>query len=123
MSYAAPGDWSRVVSSSGIVDQIISFDVSNFLTGIWLHFMLLHQDGVCILDHPDFVPDGATFLIYDPAILDTSTAGYIEVERIINATQTLHIDGAKNNFKVMFLVGDQQTYDRMCVLVAARPLQ
>jgi hypothetical protein len=39
--------------------------------------------------------------------------------RILDRIQTLHIDGEKNRFKVMFVVGDQQTYDRMCVLVMA----
>jgi hypothetical protein len=111
------------VASSGIVEQIVLFDAVPFLTGHWLHFMTLHNSGFVILDHPDYDPGGATLLIYDPAILDTSTAAYIEVERILNTTQTLHIDGAKNCFKVMFLLGDQQTFDRMNVLISWKPQQ
>lgn len=117
------GDWSRVVASSGIVQQIDSFDEMLFLTVHWQHFISLHHQGFCILDHPDYDPGCADFLIYDPAILDTSTAAYVEVERILNTTQTLHIDGLKNAFAVMFLIGDQQTFDRMNVLVKARPQQ
>ena len=67
------------MASSGIVEQIVLFDAVPFLTGHWLHFMTLHNSGFVILDHPDYDPGGATLLIYDPAILDTSTAAYIEV--------------------------------------------
>jgi len=42
---------------------------------------------------------------------------------ILDRIQALHIDGEKNGFKVIFVVCDQQTYDRMCVLVMDHPVR
>jgi len=83
----------------------------------------VHQEGCSILDHPDYQPNGSHFYIYDDAIIDSSTASYLEAEIILNTIQALHIDGGKNSFKIMFLVGDQQLYDRVCVLVNRCPEQ
>ena len=83
----------------------------------------MHQAGFNVLDHPDYQPKESTFYIYDDAIIDSSTASYHEAETILNTIQALHIDGGKNSFKNMFLVGDQQLYDRVCVLVKRCPEQ
>ena len=83
----------------------------------------MHQEGSSILDHPDYQPNGSHFYIYDDAIIDSSTASYLEAEIILNTIQALHIDGGKNSFNIMFIVGDQQLYDRICVLVNRCPDQ
>ena len=81
----------------------------------------MHQEGSSILDHQDYQPNGSHFYIYDDAIIDSSTASYLEAEIILNTIQALHIDGGKNSFNIMFIVGDQQLYDRICVLVNRCP--
>ena len=67
--------------------------------------------------------EGIEFCIYDDAITDSPTASYLEAETFLNTIQALHIDGGKNSFQIMFLVGDQQLYDRVCVLVNRCPEQ
>jgi len=61
------------------------------------------------------------FNIYDPALIGVATASYIDVMAILDSIQSLDADGTKNKFKAVFVVGDQQTYDRMCVLVMDYP--
>lgn len=116
--------WRSAVSSVGAIDEITAFDRSTFLVVMsWQHFFMLDPKSFNILDHPNYDPEGATFYIYDPAIIDISTAAYIENIRILNTAQSLHINGGKNYFKVMFVVGDQQTYDRICRLICQRSTQ
>jgi len=92
-----------------------------FLGQIWNHFISVHVTEVNILGHPEYNPHGAHFYIYDPALFNISTAAYVDVIRIMDSIQALHVDGSKNAFKVVFVVGDQQTYDRMCSLVVMNP--
>lgn len=94
------------------------FERDTFLSETcWGHFISKHLDGYCIIDHPSYEPDGPHFLIYDPAIIGGSTAAYLDCTRILDTIQALHIDGQKKSFKVAFVVGDQQLYDRVCNLV------
>jgi hypothetical protein len=97
------------------------FNLDLYLTDCWTHYFGVCISGQDILDHPFYDPQGPHFYIYDPALIDIATASYLDVMRILDRIQTLHIDGEKNRFKVMFVVGDQQTYDRMCVLVMDHP--
>ena len=118
------GEWSRECSSLGVVELICGFSVINFThITCWRHFISAHASGLHILDHPCYQPEGPHFYIYDEAIIDASTASYVEGSTILNTIQALHIDGRKNNFKAMFVVGDQQLYDRMCVLVQRHSMQ
>ena len=79
------------------------------------------MDGYCILDHTNYNRGGPDTLIYDPAIIGASTAAYLECTLILDTIQALHIDGQKNAFKVAFVVGDQQLYDRICNLTIQNP--
>ena len=98
--------------------MICQFDIFRFLSIVcWQHFVEVHAQGFNILHHPAYDPHGPHFYIYDDAIIDSSTASYVEAGLILNTIQALHIDGGKNSFNNMFVVGDQQLYDRMCVLV------
>ena len=101
--------------------MINAFNCTAFLVSFWSHFFTLSAEGHDILEHPDHNPHGPHFLIYDPALIDVATASYIDVMQILDRIQTLHVDGEKNAFKVMFVVGDQQTFDRMCVLLMDHP--
>ena len=104
--------------------MIESFDYNYFLSmASWNHFFRVHDQGLVILDHPDFQPNGKTEYIYDPAIIGTSTSSYTENEVILNTIQQLHVNGEKNNFNNVIVVGDQQTFDRMNALIRARPGQ
>jgi len=116
-----PGAWSNGAASIGISLMVATFDSALFLGAIWTHFVELHVAGTCILDHPAYDPRGAHFIIYDPALIDVSTAAYVDVIKILDSIQQLHVDGIKNEFKVVFVVGDQQTYDRMCALIILHP--
>jgi hypothetical protein len=100
---------------------IALFNQDLYLTECWTHFIGLCLPGHDILDHPFYDPQGPHFYIYDPALIDVATASYVDVMQILDRIQRLHIDGEKNSFRVMFVVGDQQTYDRMCVLVMDHP--
>jgi hypothetical protein len=100
---------------------ILAFNSATFLVSIWSHFFTILAQGHNILDHPDYNPNGPHFLVYDPAIIDVATPSYIDVMIILDRIQALHIDGEKNRFKVMFVVGDQQTYERMCILLMDHP--
>ena len=101
--------------------MVAAFNSPLFLASCWGHFVTIHLSGACILDHPDFNPRGAHDIICDPALFDLSTAAYVDAIRILDAIQELHVDGLKNSFKVIFVVGDQQTYDRMCALTIVHP--
>jgi len=41
--------------------------------------------------------------------------------RILDSIQALHVDGIKNTFRAIFVVRDQQTYDRMYALIFEHP--
>ena len=110
-------------SSVGAMQLIASFDMTLFLVGCWSHFVQLARSGQNILAHPNYVPGGPHFYIYDPALIDVATASYVDVTRILDEIQLLRVDGKKKSFKVMFVVGDQQTYDRMCVLLIDHPMR
>lgn len=115
------GAWSTGVASIGVALMVAAFSSTLFLASFWEHFITVHISGACILDHPDFTPRGAHDIIYDPALFDISTAAYVDVIRILDTIQEVHVDGLKNSFKVIFVVGDQQTYDRMCALTILHP--
>lgn len=100
---------------------ITAFNCSIFLVNFWTHFFQICALGHNVLEHPEYDPFGPHFYIYDPALIDVATASYIDVMHILDRIQSRHVDGEKNAFKVMFVVGDQQTYDRMCVLVMDHP--
>ena len=103
---------------------MVDFDCSGFLKiQSWQHFLTVHSSGASILHHPFYDPTCAHFAIYDPAIIDISTSAYIENNQILETLQSLHVDGGKNSFKCILYVGDQQTYDRTCVLIQQRPVQ
>jgi len=100
--------------------MIRQFDTKRFLTIVcWQHFVDVHSHGVNILHHPAYDPQDPHLYIYifDDAIIDSSTASYVEAALILNTIQALHVDGGKNSFSNMFVVGDQQLYDRICVLL------
>jgi hypothetical protein len=120
------GKWSREQSCSslGAVEQICGFNHRLLRLSIWQHFVVdIHSRGLYLLDHPAYDPNGPHFYKYNDAIIDSSTASYVEAETILNTIQAVHIDGIENRFKNMFVVGDQQLYDRMCVLVTRQPEQ
>ena len=71
-------------------------------SGIWCQF---------------FEPGGSDFYIYDQAITGISTGAYVEVQQILAAIQADHIDGKQNRYRHVLVVGDQQLYDRMNVLI------
>jgi hypothetical protein len=101
--------------------MVSAFSTTLMLTAFWVHFLTLHLAGDCALDHPNYDPRGRHFFIYDPALFDISTASYVDVMRIMESIQQLHVDGVKNSFRAIFVVGDQQTYDRMCSLIVEHP--
>lgn len=115
------GKWSCNVPSIGVSLMATSFNISMMLTTFWAHFLSIHLSGDCVLHHPSYDPKGSHFYIYDPALFDISTAAYVDVIRIMDSIQQLHVDGVKNSFRAVFVVGDQQTYDRMCALIVEQP--
>lgn len=55
-------------------------------SSIWLHFITVGASGANIIHHPDYEPpDGATVIIYDPPVMNASTAAYK-----VSATRYLH---------------------------------
>ena len=113
--------WSRNVPSIGVSLMATSFNISMMLTTFWAQFLSIHLSGDCVLHHPSYDPKGCHFYIYDPALFDISTAAYVDVVQIMDSIQQLHVDGVKNSFRAVFVVGDQQTYDRMCALIVEQP--
>ena len=60
-------------------------------------------------------------MIYGPALIDIATASFLDVRSVLDNICTLHVSGVQNSFKAVFVVGDQRTYDRMCVLTIEQP--
>ena len=117
------GEWSRELPSLGVI-PLFTQNFDSFLKDTcWFNFISLHNQGTNILHHPDYTPpDGAHMSIYDPAVIGVNTAAYSEVEEVLAAIASQHIDGPSNTYKVMFVVGDQQSYDRMSSLIRENPL-
>lgn len=47
-----------------------------WLTSTWLHFVGVGQAGLNITHHPDHDPLGPSVVIYDPPVMNVSTAAY-----------------------------------------------
>ena len=62
-------------SSIGVVPMFTK-SFTPFLGGLFRHFVGVHHSGSRVIDHPDYEPGGATPIIYDPPVLDCSTAAY-----------------------------------------------
>lgn len=70
------GEWMNDFASISVVPTFTkNFDP--WCTSIWLHFTTVGASGGNITHHPNYVPpDGASAIIYDPPVMDCSTAAY-----------------------------------------------
>ena len=81
---------------------------------------LYEISGSNYLRHPDYTPpSGASTLIYQPPLYDTGTASYRDVRRILTRIYDYHIKHLGQ--RIVLLVGDHQTYDRMLKLKINSP--
>ena len=107
------GKWSElqrsVYQSVPNGDFVSHFYDADYFLGSLSEYIYLSGD--CVLHHPSYDPKECHFYIYDPALFDISRAAYVDVVRIMDSIQQLHVDGVKNSFRAVFVVGDQQTYD------------
>ena len=101
-----------------------SGDFSNFKDECWYLFFGKAADSApdisSVLNHPDYDPEGAHKIIYNKPVLDVSTAAYPDVMKVLDQIQTDLVDNGPR-LKVVFVVGDQQSYDRMLNLIEQQP--
>ena len=85
------------------------------------HFTQIHHEGMKITDHPAYMPpDGPEFVVYEDPLLNCGTAKVADVQKILDRIQDEHVDRGTRK-KVIFVVGDQQTIDRILTCKLAFP--
>jgi hypothetical protein len=116
--------WQNEANSSSLVPMFTK-DFTPFLDSIWREGHEAHRDGFRIIDRPAaaYVPDGPDFTIYRDPILDCATNSDEDALRILRRIQADYIDGGIHSYKACFVVGDQQTYDRVTTNLLAHPQQ
>ena len=123
LTIARAGGWQRDTGS--VMDPLIKInavlrDSRDALHQLWRHFVSIANVGTGVLGHPHYIPRfGRSKVIYQRPIYQCGTASYDDVEKLLRRIHDFHVRDRRQS--LVYVVGDQQTYDRMLKLKIRNP--